>query len=137
MILAITYSKTTPTAYTDPKVVSINDRVMRAVRLGIYLVYLYPILEYVQYYLSTGVWYKEELTLFQSQVDIVGQQVVRRFILHWHVITNIFIGQGGSKIFVCQVYQEKEGINLHTLLGRSSSVLGLIPCAYATFFFFF
>jgi len=72
VILAITYGKTTPTASsTHPKVVSINDRV---IRLGTYLVYLYPILEYVQYYLSTlGVWHKEALTLFQSQVDVVGQ----------------------------------------------------------------
>ena len=40
MILTITYGKTTPTAYTDPEVVSINhcfDRVMRAVRPGTYL----------------------------------------------------------------------------------------------------
>jgi len=101
VILAITYGKTTPTAYTDPKVVSINDRV---IRLGTYLVYLYTILEYVQYYLSTlGVCHKEQLMLFQSQVDVFRQQWVRYFILHWRVINNIFIGQRGSKIFVCQV----------------------------------
>ena len=81
MILAITYGKTTPTTYTDPEVVSINccfARVMRAVRPGTYLVDSYPILKYVPYYLSTlREWHQEELTLFQGQVDVVRQQLVR------------------------------------------------------------
>ena len=85
MILAITYGKDTPTAYTDPEVVSINrcfGRVMRAVRPGAYLVDAYPILKYVPYYLNTlRQWHQEELTLFQSYVDVVRQQIVRHFIL--------------------------------------------------------
>ncbi|KAL4071072.1 cytochrome P450 [Scleroderma yunnanense] len=81
VILAITYGKTTPTAYTDPEAVAINrfmDRVMNTVRPGTYLVDSYPILKYVPYYLSTlRQWHQEELSFFQSQVDTVRQQLAK------------------------------------------------------------
>ena len=65
VILAITYGKITPTAYTDPEVISIKhcfDRVVRACP-GAYLVDAYPILKYVPYCLNAlRQWHREELT---------------------------------------------------------------------------
>ena len=64
-----------PTAYIEREVMSINDQVIRAVRPGHIS---YPILKYIQCYLSAlRVWHREELTLFQSQVDVVRQRLVR------------------------------------------------------------
>ena len=85
VILAITYGKTTPTAYTDPEVISIKRcfyRAVRAARPGAYLVDAYPILKCVPYYPNTlRQWHHEELTLFRSYVDVIRQEMVCHFIL--------------------------------------------------------
>ncbi|KAG0692437.1 cytochrome P450 [Suillus ampliporus] len=74
-----TYGKTTPTAYTDPEVVSINkclERFIRVVKPGTYLVDTYPILRFVPGYLSRlKAWHQEELALFNGQLDVVRMQM--------------------------------------------------------------
>jgi hypothetical protein len=83
--MSITYGKTTPTAYTDPEVVTVNKAMTRfgkAVRPGEYLVDTYPILRFVPGYLNhLKEWYKEDLALFTGQLDVVRRQMVRDLIL--------------------------------------------------------
>ncbi|KAG2126118.1 cytochrome P450 [Suillus cothurnatus] len=79
VVMTFTYGKTTPTSYTDPEVVAVNKSVARfgrAMKPGAYLVDTYPILRFVPGYLSQlKVWHKEELTLFNGQLDAVRRQM--------------------------------------------------------------
>ncbi|KAG0697790.1 cytochrome P450 [Suillus ampliporus] len=79
VVMSITYGKTTPTAYTDPEVVSVNRclaRFGRVVKPGAYLVDTYPILRFVPGYLSQlKAWHQEELALFNGQLDVVRRQM--------------------------------------------------------------
>ncbi|KAG0696780.1 cytochrome P450 [Suillus ampliporus] len=79
VVMSFTYGKTTPTAYTDPEVVSINkclERFIRVVKPGTYLVDTYPILRFVPGYLSRlKAWHQEELALFNGQLDVVRMQM--------------------------------------------------------------
>jgi hypothetical protein len=83
VVMTFTYGKTTPTSYTDPEVVAINktiSRFGRAMKPGAYLVDTYPILRFVPGYLSQlKVWHKEELALFNGQLDAVRRQMVCDF----------------------------------------------------------
>ena len=78
--MSITYGKTTPTAYSDPEVLTVNrclSRLGRVMRPGEYLVDTYPLLKYVPGYLTQlRKWHQEELALFQEQLDRVRDQMV-------------------------------------------------------------
>jgi hypothetical protein len=83
VVMTFTYGKTTPTSYTDPEVVAVNKSIARfgrAMKPGAYLVDMYPILRFVPGYLSQlKVWHKEELALFNGQLDAVRRQMVCDF----------------------------------------------------------
>lgn len=84
--MSITYGKTTPTAYSDPEVVAVNRCLARfgqAIRPGAYLVDTFPILKYVPGYLTQlRKWHKEELELFQGQLNLVREQMVNQISIH-------------------------------------------------------
>ncbi|KAG0696776.1 cytochrome P450 [Suillus ampliporus] len=79
VVMSFTYGKTTPTAYTDPEIVTVNKCFARFVRVGkpgTYLVDTYPILRFVPGYLSQlKAWHQEELALFNGQLDVVRRQM--------------------------------------------------------------
>ncbi|KAG1840953.1 cytochrome P450 [Suillus tomentosus] len=79
VVMSFTYGKITPTSYTDPEVVAVNKvlaRFGRAIQPGAYLVDAYPILRFVPGYLSQlKAWHKEELALFNGQLDAVRRQM--------------------------------------------------------------
>lgn len=79
VIMSITYGKTTPSAYTDPEIIAVNrcmDRFSQTAAPGSYLVDLFPFLKYVPGYMRTlRKWHKEELALFQGQINIVKQRL--------------------------------------------------------------
>lgn len=83
-IMSITYGKVTPTAYGDPEVVAVTrvlDRLTRALLPGAYLVDTYPILKYVPGYLSElKKWHREEIALYQRQLDVVREQMVNKIL---------------------------------------------------------
>ncbi|KAG1798579.1 cytochrome P450 [Suillus plorans] len=79
VVMSFTYGKTTPTSYTDPEVVAINKALARfgqAIQPGAYLVDAYPILRFFPGYLSQlKAWHKEELALYDRQLDAVRRQM--------------------------------------------------------------
>ncbi|KAG1855924.1 cytochrome P450 [Suillus subluteus] len=79
VVMSFTYGKTTPTSYTDPEIVAVNEslaRFGRAMKPGAYLVDTYPILRFVPGYLSKlKAWHQEELALFNGQLDAVRRQM--------------------------------------------------------------
>ncbi|KAG2072915.1 cytochrome P450 [Suillus decipiens] len=79
VVMSFTYGKTTPTSYTDPEVVSVSQSLARfgkAMRPGAYLVDTYPILRFIPGYLSQlKAWHREELALFDGQLDVVRKQM--------------------------------------------------------------
>jgi len=91
VVMAISYGKTTPTAYTDPEVVAVNKvttRFSQTVRPGAYLVDTYPILRFVPGYLSQlKQWHQEELMLFKGQLDVVRRQMASDFVLLPNILT--------------------------------------------------
>ena len=82
VIMSMTYGKSTPTYYSDPDVQGV---VKGGMRLGQLLsqpqtVDKYPLLRYIPWVTSTvRQWHRDELDLFQGQVDSVRKQIVRRF----------------------------------------------------------
>ncbi|KAG1817859.1 cytochrome P450 [Suillus variegatus] len=82
VVMSFTYGKTTPTSYADPEVVAINKALARfgqAIRPGAYLVDTYPILRFVPGYLSQlKAWQKENLALYDRQLDAVRRQMNTR-----------------------------------------------------------
>ena len=78
--MALTYGKTTPTAYSDPEVVAVNlcsSRFGEAMRPGAYLVDTYPILRYIPGCLTQlRKWHLEELALYEGQLNLVREQMV-------------------------------------------------------------
>ncbi|KAG1731334.1 cytochrome P450 [Suillus paluster] len=82
VVMSFTYGKTTPTAYSDPEIVTLNKylaRFGRAIRPGAYLVDTYPILRFIPGYLSElKVWHQEDLTFFNGQLDVVRSQMRER-----------------------------------------------------------
>jgi hypothetical protein len=78
--MGITYGKVTSTSYSDPEVIAVNrclERFGQAVLPGAYLVDTYPILQYVPGYLTQlKEWHREELALFEGQLDTVRKQMV-------------------------------------------------------------
>jgi hypothetical protein len=79
--LSFTYGKTTPTAYFDPEIVTINKgaaRFSRALKPGGYLVDTFPILHFVPGYLSQlKAWHQEEHVFFDGKLDVVRKHMVR------------------------------------------------------------
>ncbi|KAG1855978.1 cytochrome P450 [Suillus subluteus] len=79
VVMSFTYGKTTPTSYSDPEVVAINkslERFGQAMKPGAYLVDAYPILRFIPGYLNQlKAWHREELALFDGQLDAVRRQM--------------------------------------------------------------
>ncbi|KAG9310289.1 cytochrome P450 [Chiua virens] len=79
VIMNITYGKITSTSYSDPEVIAVNRCLAQfghAIRPGAYLVDTYPVLQYIPGYLSKlKRWHKEELALFEGQLDAVRKQM--------------------------------------------------------------
>ncbi|KAG1798560.1 cytochrome P450 [Suillus plorans] len=79
VVMSFTYGKLTPTSYTDPEVVAVNETLAhfsQAMKPGAYLVDTYPILRFIPGYLSQlKVWHKEERALYDRQLDAVRTQM--------------------------------------------------------------
>ncbi len=79
--MSVTYGKTTPTQYTDPEVVAVQQSVQRVVDtlpIGKGWVDRFPFLQYfpIPEVLRLRQYHKEELALFNSQLDILRQRIV-------------------------------------------------------------
>ncbi|OAX30774.1 cytochrome P450, partial [Rhizopogon vinicolor AM-OR11-026] len=79
IILRVAYGKSTPTAYTDPEIVCIQnvlDHFQIAMRPGAYLVDRVPLLRYLPGYgKQLYEWHREELQLFRQQLGRVKSEV--------------------------------------------------------------
>jgi hypothetical protein len=96
--MGITYGKVTPTSYSDPEVIAVNrclKRFGQAVLPGAYLVDTYPILQYVPGYLTQlKEWHREELALFEGQLDSVRKQMVTAY--EHHRLRGSLVESGGG-----------------------------------------
>lgn len=80
--MELTYSKTTPTTYSDPEIQAIVKglrNMFKALRIGNYLVDTFPWLKYIP---LGGVselrqFHEEELSLFHSQLRTTREKMVR------------------------------------------------------------
>ncbi|KAG1802492.1 cytochrome P450 [Suillus variegatus] len=79
VVMSFTYGKITPTSYTDPEIIAVNQSLVRfgqAMKPGAYLVDTYPILRFVPGYLSQlKAWHQDDLALFNGQLDAVRRQM--------------------------------------------------------------
>lgn len=79
--MSITYGKITPTSYSDPEIQTVHHclkRLGQTIRPGAYLVDSFPILRYIPGYLTElKKWHQEELALFQGQLDLVREHMVK------------------------------------------------------------
>ncbi|KAG2099581.1 cytochrome P450 [Suillus discolor] len=79
VVMSFTYGKITPTSYTDPEIVAVNQSLAHfgeAMKPGAYLVDMYPILRFIPGYLSQlKTWHKEERALYERQLDGVRRQM--------------------------------------------------------------
>ena len=81
VIMSVTYGKTTPTQYTDPEVVAVQEVVRRFIDtlpIGKGWVDRFPFLQYlpIPEVLRLRRYHKEELALFDSQLETVRQRIV-------------------------------------------------------------
>jgi hypothetical protein len=79
----VIYGKSTPTAYTDLKVVHIYKVLAHfelVMRLGAYLIDRVPLLHYLPGYgKKLAEWHNEELSLYKHQLGRVKSEIVRDF----------------------------------------------------------
>lgn len=79
--MSVTYGKTTPTQYSDPEVVAVEQVVLNFVNsfpVGRYWVDRFPFLRHfpIPEVMKLRRYHREELALFNGQMDIVRQRIV-------------------------------------------------------------
>ncbi len=87
VIMSVTYGKTTPTQYTDPEVVAIQENVQRFVKtlpIGKGWVDRFPFLQNlpIPEVLRLRRYHKEELALYNSQLDTVRRRIVSSTVIN-------------------------------------------------------
>lgn len=120
--MELTYSKTTPTRYSDPEVQAVmkcTTNMFEALRIGRFLVDTLPLLKYIPF---GGVaklrrYHQEELSLFKSQlystkarlvrtlpviIPIAVEMIIRPKMLHNQVLRRICLSTNRISIFRTQ-----------------------------------